>query len=919
MSIGDSWQPFREAYALRSRRLSVDLAAAWEDIRTAMRALAAALTGLDGAVPPATGMPALQALLGDQAEALLVQPVSSLQRKRPLQRALGAIQNFDAGLDDLVRQLPAAVRVSGKEIAELAAADVKPNWRMRRMGWRKSARDLLLRDLFRGRLPGMRLQRSPREGRFLVLLARACLHLLGPWQMWQRSRLSGVSTFEDERRWWLDAATQFEQQAAQWIRQTEAWAEAAPGEIAGVLLRTPARLRPPGHDKAVSRRQAHLAHWSRQQRAVESLMRLELETAGLAREAAEETARSLESLQGEFTDLLRELDAAVEWLQGWQVDADPPPFPPPQAQLVSAEDRVTDWARRISAAARRWLPGTIETTEPRHYLPGWRSRWRQIEPLKLFLFSLENTGRRTVLAGFREAEAGHSAVVREIERSREVVAFGMETARQEGASGKQVAEDAVANAISLLLYQKRTVPDTRPAAEHGAVTALSRVILEFHSALEKGRLGLLAQWTRQRGTHLAGQLRVWMFQQLRAGARWVRRATRGAYEYILVKIGLATPPRPERAPVEQTAHLGQILEVSFGIRDLPAIYRRLFRLAPVEDPRFLVGRENEMAGLADAFAHWQQGGTVAVMVIGARGSGKTSLLNCATSRLFAGIPLVSGQFCSRITSRKDLRAFLRGALELGHDEDLEGAISATRRVVILEEFERTFLCRANGFEALRDFLDLIQGTAGKVFWVLSTNEISYRFLDAAIGLKDCFTCRINATSVSPAGMTAAILQRHNLSGLRLEFAPLPEGDPRVSRIRSWLGFEKNPQELFFESLYRQSEGIFRSAFELWQDSIERVEGGVICMRQPLDPDYGPLRREMTIEDYFALRAILQHGSLTAAELAAVLRTSEAAGHRRIKHLSGLGITEPEPLCPGFRVRPQAGRFVRDALHSQNLL
>jgi hypothetical protein len=36
-------------------------------------------------------------------------------------------------------------------------------------------------------------------------------------------------------------------------------------------------------------------------------------------------------------------------------------------------------------------------------------------------------------------------------------------------------------------------------------------------------------------------------------------------------------------------------------------------------------------------------------------------------------------------------------------------------------------------------------------------------------------------------------------------------------------------------------------------------------------------------------------------------------------LIDLQILEPEPAGPGLRVKPQAGRFVRQVLHNKNLL
>ena len=61
------------------------------------------------------------------------------------------------------------------------------------------------------------------------------------------------------------------------------------------------------------------------------------------------------------------------------------------------------------------------------------------------------------------------------------------------------------------------------------------------------------------------------------------------------------------SPVIERGYLGQVLNLNRDNRELPMIYRRLFRLAPVEEPRFLVGREAEMEALSGARRLWEAG------------------------------------------------------------------------------------------------------------------------------------------------------------------------------------------------------------------------------------------------------------------------------------------------------------------------
>jgi hypothetical protein len=293
-------------------------------------------------------------------------------------------------------------------------------------------------------------------------------------------------------------------------------------------------------------------------------------------------------------------------------------------------------------------------------------------------------------------------------------------------------------------------------------------------------------------------------------------------------------------------------------------------------------------------------------VVGARGSGKTSLLNCAQSGLFKGEDVVRAQFSERITESDQMDSFVRG-------------LRNSRRVVILEEIERTFLKSLDGFSAIRRLQELIQSTASSTLWILSMNDFAFHLLDQVVGLGATFSHRINAMSVLREDLSKAILQRHNLSGLRLSFAPPPPGDPRISRIRSFFGFKDDPQKLFFDSLYEQSGGVFRSAFELWQSSIDRVEAGKVEMKAPLAPDFSPVRRELDQLDHFSLLSIQQHGSLTEDELSRVLLEPVCTSRLRLDRLAALDIIAPDPDHQGMRVRPEAQLFVNDLLQRMNLI
>ena len=545
--------------------------------------------------------------------------------------------------------------------------------------------------------------------------------------------------------------------------------------------------------------------------------------------------------------------------------------------------------------------------------------WRTSEPQKAYLRAIESYGNPIFREGLREVVDLNLAIVREMEHARQIVEYHLKSGHAEGKLDADLLAEARDNARTLLLSQAQVSVDVDRIPIQTGVNALVSVARATNSNLEISRVGLLRYLKQLRGRRDFHEISEVATQVLQAGSRHLRDLVDKVLNWILLRIGWRFPIHLVLDPVIERAALTQMLDVKLVSRELPLIYRRLFRLAPVEERRFLVGRDEELEGFEQALSQWDRGNFASVLLVSARGSGKTSLLNRACSSVFAGRKLVRGQFGHRLTYANQIQEFLLNLFSLPAETDLSTALSIRRRIVILEEFERTFLRRVNGFDAIRFLLQLVHPGASSTLWVFALNDDAFRYLDAAVGLGRYFSHRVNAMSVKQEDLTNAIMQRHNFSGLRLRFSPPPPEDPRVGKIRHLLGIERDPEKMFFDALYEQSGGVFRSAFELWQGCIDRVEAGVVEMRQPLAPNYSRLRRELNQMDHFSLVAIMQHGSLTDREVPEVLCEPVNESRLQLDRLRAMEILEIDPNHPGFRIRLEARRFVVETLMRVNLL
>ncbi len=918
------WQSLSSDLGARNERLSRELEGAWRGLHGLLQQVQSEFPEQDGPSWDAGKLESLRSLFGDFGGRFVVAPLGRCDRMRPQERALAAIEDHRAGLDDLIRQLPATLQVSGSELAETVGALAGGRWRSYPVRWRRKPRTVYIRAASRAFLQHWQLRQARLHGELLLILAQGCLALIDPWQTVRDEALrcldgtgADPKEFQSDRRRWETLLEKLRQRAERALASLRARSKASQTGLAAAWL---AASRAPETAGSRARRDLLLdstAFWSRQAAAVVSLQDVERKLIELGLLCADETERTLESLETEHGELVAELEGFGDWLQQWQPGQAESP-PPPTAQLMSAEDRIRYWADAVSRRSSSVLPTVVETIEPKRALPGWRQPWGQIRLTAAFLSALRRVSSANDVQGIKESEGIHRRIVREIERAREVVTYGLDIGRSEGAAGEQIARESVENAKSLIALQRKKTRAVTRLAESSLVEALAAAFSQCYGGVEEGRFGLLSRLARQRRRRTVSFLskRGGLLTQSTARTLWDW--SRQAYRQLLIQVGLESRPQRRLEHVRRRAAL-EVDDRSEVYQQLPMIYRRLFRLEPVQDPRFLVGREAEMSALLEARERWSARKPVSVLLVGERGSGKTSLLNCATVRVFADAQPIRASFRERVLDADGIDVFLRQALGLAADADLVEALRDERRVILLEEVERTFLRCVDGFQGIRRLLSLVTDSCRSTLWVLCLNQLAFKFLDPAIGMQQVFSHRINAMSVEPEHLVSAILLRHNLSGLRLRFSQPPSRHPQIERLRRPLGLDRHAREVFFDTLYKQSEGVFRSAFELWHRYIESAHGGVLRMRFPDSVDADPLITGLDRQDLFALQAVLQHGSLTPAECGRVFCIAEDAARARLDALVDRGMLERESGAPGWRVRSEAGYLVRKALDRQNLL
>jgi GTPase SAR1 family protein len=923
--FAEHWSKFVERLGSCNDRLMSELESCWRDLQSLLESQLHQREALSIPTLEQPNLHTFQTARSEVSQKLLHEPVSQWERRRPYQRALMAIETYDRSLEDLVRALPEPVSVNGIQAVSVLDEWVSANWRRRLARFRRNERALPLKAIVSAELRRLSRRRSKIEGQYFLALALAIRSMRKPWEMTRAIIDASALGQPLESREVERQIEQTKSSIQELIKQGEnarlrwrEWSGVTAQQLAKRILMSVVWYWQGKAFDDKDHRAAHLAHWVSQSRAVETEIRLELALERAEHQVLNLFQRALDSLAVEQTDLLAELDGVIHWLRERIKQKTQEDFPPPKADVVPTSSRLSELEAALKAELET-LPQSCETLARFSALPRRRSRLKKLYPRETVYQAFVRTGRQEIAQVLEEIESEHRKIVQQIERAREVVAFGLETVGPEQNPDLQVAHEALQNALSLLEFSRREAPDWRPLADARLARALASVFVEARLILTRHRLGALtylAQQGLRRAVVLAGRSTVAASAQ---ALRSLYRTLERVVLRFLVSIGWKPAPSAGQVEVITRPFLPEEFTVDLSAKELPALYRHLFRLEPVQDPRFLVGREQEMAAIAQARSLWEAGRPVALIIVGQRGSGKTSLINCAVKRSLDDLEVIRGEFSQRFVTDSQLRGFLAGLIGEDDPVHLERALGQRRRVIMLEELERTFLRQVGHYDAIRGLQRLIAATCSSTFWILAINQVAFRFLDAAVKLGSSFSHRINAATATRDDLRQAILVRHNLSGLRLQLpAPLALQN-FANRLKSLVQRETDPETIFFDTLAQESAGVYRTAFDIWLGQVETVQAGVLYMKPLVLPDLSPVIDDLDLDDLFTLVAILQHGSLTPEEHATVFQKSVAASRSQIDELLAREIIERDPGRQGFRVRPEAMRVVREALYRRNLL
>jgi hypothetical protein len=543
------------------------------------------------------------------------------------------------------------------------------------------------------------------------------------------------------------------------------------------------------------------------------------------------------------------------------------------------------------------------------------------------------------LRAARRRSAGGEAITEHLDAARELALDGLDRAIT-------LLSDAERPLVDAGLPVARAVRSTTTATwarihERIRATGQTREQMLRARALTESYLRTATEW----GRSTTRELRIRLERSLRQGRR------RGEQILRMGQTAVGTGSVDDAVLQETVA---AVIGLENELRDMPLVYRRLFSLRPVRDPDLLVGRDADLQRIDQHVRQWEDGLPNALLLTGDPGSGMTSLLNVAAATSLRSARRYTIDLTERYTEERAVVHLFARTLGLTRDglpdtfDDLADQIrqqpaSRRRRVVFIEHLEHLLLRAVGGTDLLASVVEFLSTTDARYIWIATISGFGWQIVRAhqpdAAGL-------VVEHRLAPFGretLEELIMRRHRRSGLPLRFdAPSESAQPILTRRLARTETEEQRQtflrEEYFDRLHALCGQNVMLALFHWFRSVRLSDGrngspsGTVTVApvQPIRFDFldaFPIRRS------FALKALLEHGSLTVSELADVMQLSTGAARTILEALGNAQLIAPVETVgvPGtyafdgvdpaarYRVRPMVLHPVARHLRSRNIV
>ncbi len=402
-----------------------------------------------------------------------------------------------------------------------------------------------------------------------------------------------------------------------------------------------------------------------------------------------------------------------------------------------------------------------------------------------------------------------------------------------------------------------------------------------------------------------------LLQQLRRGSE---------HEWLQLKELLRLGEAPEESLLA-IADLPTEPELAAHLQTLPPVYRRLYSAEPLLNREFLIGRDDELQTLAEAYRRWRAQRSANIAIVGGEGSGKSSLINCFENEIAEETEVIHIPLTERLCTEGDvIRVF---ATQLGVDT-IPGSIAGLaralkekpRRIVIVHSTHNMYLRTVGGSAAPRAFFRLMLATRSHLMWLTSYRYYPWKRLDYLFEAGRYYTHQLTTDLHSKAELREAILRRQRTTGDSLLYSDGKTSNRAIRKLRLRHELEspivqQALADRYFDSLYRLCGGNLEAAYYFWLLSLQAGRPQHLLVQPSLSFD-DRMIRGLDRLDQFTLAELIGHGYLTAAEHAEIFRIDPSYSRLILETLAQLRVAE----CDGTDDNGEARRYSVNTVFQQ---
>ena len=317
-----------------------------------------------------------------------------------------------------------------------------------------------------------------------------------------------------------------------------------------------------------------------------------------------------------------------------------------------------------------------------------------------------------------------------------------------------------------------------------------------------------------------------------------------------------------------------LLESQNAIDKLPLIYRRLYRIEPLDDLELFEGRDSEIAEFKEAYDSWTKNRYVTTIILGEKWGGFTTFLNYVIKHGRLSNSVKRWSIDESICRSEDFIRLLTEVINKDGVSNQESLIAylneSSRQVIVLENIQNLYLRKIDGFHAMNTLFEIMSATCKNVFWIATSTIYCWNYLTKSISIQDFFTNQIEMKSFSKEQIANVIWKRNRISGFNIRFLVEDEivDDKKFQKLNEEQQ-QKYLKEKFFDDLNAFSKSNVSLALMFWLMSTRDVDEHTITIGKFNQPNLNFLN-VLSTDKIYILLALVLHDGLNAKEISEVL-------------------------------------------------